>query len=164
VIDSSAGAAILEFPDPSTLVPTLTVAQDGSIVSVTYESPDTVDNFALSPDGEQTITYTMDQSIDSGSGVENVRLAVWDAKTGKYISEVRFSAVSIQVMKFSLDGSLLAIGNSSEVWVWDTESWQLLKRFSGHNDLIEDLAFTPDGTKILSASRDGTIRVWSLEG
>jgi WD40 repeat protein len=96
--------------------------------------------------------------------VENVRLAVWDAKTGKYISETRFSAVSIQVMKFSLDGSLLAIGSSSEVWVWDAESWQLIKRFSGHSDLIEDLAFTPDGTKILSASRDGTIRVWPLEG
>ena len=163
-IDSSAGATILEFPDPSTLVPTLTVAQDGSIVSATYETPDTVDNFALSPDGEQIITYTVDQSIDSSSGVENVRLAVWNAKTGKYISEIKFSAVSIQVMKFSLDGSLLAIGNSSEVWVWDTESWQLIKRFSGHSDLIEDLAFTPDGTKILSASRDGTIRVWSLEG
>jgi WD40 repeat protein len=163
VIEAKAGTVTLEFPDPSALVPTTTVSEGGGIRSVSYETPNTVDNFALSPDGTQIVTYTVDQSIDRSSGIENVRLATWDAKTGKYISEVKFLADSIQAMEFSLDGSLLAIGNSNEVWVWDTTSWQTIKRFSGHIDFVEDLAFTPDGTKIISAGRDKTIRVWSLE-
>ncbi len=163
VIDVRASAVILEFPDSSTLVSTLTVADDGSVLSVTYETPNTIDNFVLSPDGTQIITYTIDRSIDSGSGLENVRLATWEAAAGKYLSETTFASDFIGAMKISPDGKLLAIGNSNEVWVWDRASWQLIKRFSGHIDAVEDLAFTPDGTNVLSAGRDGTIRAWSLE-
>ena len=163
VIDIGAGAKILEFPDPSVLVPTLTTTTDGTIVSVTYEIPDTLDNFVLSPEGTQILTYTVDQSTDSISGAENIRLATWDAETGKYINETRFTGDFVGAIEVSPDGSLVAIGNSNEVWVWDTISWQMVKTFSGHVDYVEDLAFTPDGTKVLSASRDGTIRVWTLE-
>src|SRR5215216_330061 len=67
VIDTAAGTAVLKFPDPSVLVPTLTVSEDGS-ASLTYETPDAVDNFTLSADGRRIITYTLDRSIDSSSG------------------------------------------------------------------------------------------------
>jgi WD40 repeat protein len=163
VIDSNAGTAILEFPDPSALVPTTTVTDDGTIVSVTYETPNVVDNFALSPDGTQIATYTVNPATDTGPGGENVRLATWDAKSGKYKSEINFFAESIQAMKFSSDGTRLALGNGNEIWVWDTSAWQMVKRLSGHVDLVEDLTFTPDGKTIISASRDGTIRSWSLD-
>jgi WD40 repeat protein len=163
VIDSNAGATILEFPNRSVLLPTLTVAEDGSIIGVAYETPDTVDNFVLYPDGARVITSTLDQSVDPDSGVANVRLATWDARTGKYLSEIKFSADSVQALKLAPYGTLLGIATDNAVWVWDTSSWQIVKIFSGHVDLIEDLVFTPDGTKIISAGRDGTIRVWSLE-
>jgi WD40 repeat protein len=161
VIDSEAGATILEFPDPSALVPTLTVAEDGSILGVTYETPNIVNDFVLSPDGLQIITYTVDPSAVGGAG--NVRLAAWDAKTGKYLSETKFAGDRIETMKLASDGRLLAIGNGNEVWLFDTTSWQIARKFSGHTDLIQDLEFGPDGKRILSASLDGTIRVWSLE-
>jgi WD40 repeat protein len=163
VIDTAAGTAILKFPDPSALVPTLTVSEDGN-TSVTYETPDAVDNFTLSPDGASIITYTLDQSIDRNSGVENVRLVAWDAEAGKYLNETKFVGDFLGAMKLSADGSLLAIANDQEIWLWDTTSWQVIKRLTGHTDLVQDIVFTPDGRKILSASRDGTVRVWSLEG
>lgn len=163
VIDISAGTKILEFPDPSVLIPTLTTTTDGTVASVTYEVPDTLDNFALSPDGTQIITYTVNPATDSISGAENVRLALWDAETGKYINETRFTGDFVGAIEVSPDGSLVAIGNSNEVWVWNITSWQLVQRLSGHTDYVEDLAYTPDGTKLLSASRDGTVRVWTLE-
>jgi WD40 repeat protein len=162
IIDPTANRVMLAFPDPFALVPTMSVSKDGSI-SVTYESPETVDGFALSPDGSQIVTYTIDRSIDIDSGVENVRLATWDAKTGKYISEVRFSGENIHTIEFSPDGSLLAMGNRNEIWIWNTTIWQIKEKRSGHIGEIVDLAFTPEGTKLLSASRDGTLRVWSLE-
>jgi WD40 repeat protein len=161
VIDSDAGAVLLEFPDTSALVPTTTVAEDGTILGVTYQTPDKVDNFALSPDGVQIVTYTVAQSLNNGS--ENVRLAVWDAKTGKYLSETKFVGNFVEAIEVSPDGDLLAVGNNHEVWLWETASWHIAHKFSGHIDLVEELAFTSDGTKFLSAGRDGTVRVWSLE-
>ncbi len=32
---------------------------------------------------------------------------------------------------------------------------------TGHTDSVFDLAFAPDGSFLASASRDGTVRVWS---
>jgi WD40 repeat protein len=163
IIDPNANIITLTFPDPFTLVPTVEVAADGSIIGVTYETPEAVDGFAISPDGTQILTYTIDRSLDSSTGTENVRLATWDSKTGKYQSEIKFSGDQIRAVKFSPDGTLLAIGNNDEVWLWDTANWQLKEKLTGHIGFVADLAFTPDGTKILSAGSDGTIRLWALE-
>jgi WD40 repeat protein len=163
IIDANAGIVTLTFPDPFALVPTTSISADGSIVSVTYESPEVVEGFTLSPHGTEMITYTIDRSPNNNAGAENVRLATWDATTGKYLSEIKFSGELIRTIKFSPDGTLLAIGNRDEVWVWDTSNWKVKEKFVGHIGDIADLAFTPDGTKILSAGSDGTIRLWALE-
>ena len=86
-----------------------------------------------------------------------------EAKTGKFVSEVKFSGDLIHTLKFSPDGKLLVIGNRNEIWVWDTVNWQIHERLAGHTGEIVDLAFPSQGTRLLSASRDGTVRVWSLE-
>jgi WD40 repeat protein len=161
VLDTNAGAVTLKFPDPSTLIPTLTVAEDGS-TGVAYETPDKVDNFALSPDGTRIITYTVDGAIGSSSGAENVRLATWEAETGKYLNETRFAGDFTGAMKLSADGSQLAIAIDHTIRVWDTKNWRVIKTLIGHSDIIQDLAFMPDGTNLISAGRDGTVRVWSL--
>ena len=163
IIDLNANQVTLTFPDPFALVPTLSVAPDGSITGVTYESPDRVEGFALAPDGSQIVTYTLDRLVANDLGAENVRLATWDAKTGKYVSEVRFAGDLTHAIQFSPNGNLLAIGNRNEVWIWDTSNWQVKEKLAGHTGEIIDLAFTPEGTNLLSASRDGTIRVWSLQ-
>jgi|GEM_PF-5156560 len=162
IIDLTASQVTLTFPDTFALVPTVSVAADGSILGVTHESPATIEGFALSPDGAQIVTYTIDRTLEDDSGAENVRLATWEAKTGKYVSEVRFSGDLIHAIEFSGDGNLLAIGNRNEVWIWDTSNWQVKQRLEGHTSEIVELAFTASET-VLSASRDGTIRVWSLE-
>jgi WD40 repeat protein len=163
IIDPTASRVTLTFPDPFALVPTVSLAADGSIIGVTYESPEAVEGFTLSPDGSQIITYTINRSVDIKSGAKNIRLAIWDAKTGKYVSDVKFSGDLIQTLRFSHDGNLLAMGNRSEIWIWDTETWQVKEKLAGHIREIVDLAFTPQGRTLLSASRDGTIRVWFLE-
>jgi len=162
IIDPAAGQVTLTFPNAFALVPTVSVAADGSILGVTYETPEIVEGFALSPDGAQIVTYTTDRTVENDTNVENVRLATWDAKTGKYVSEARSSGDLIGAIQFSPDGSLLGIGNRSEIWIWDTSNWQVKEKLTGHTGEIVDLAFTPQGGTLLSASRDGTIRVWSL--
>jgi len=150
VIDPQTGTVILKFPDPLILVPTLSASEDGSSVVITYESPDTIGGFALSPDGEQIVTYTRDAS----QGASLFWLAHWEPETGKYLTGTKFTSLITNTIKFSPDGSLLAIGNGSEIWLWDTMNWQVIKKLSGHTNPIVDMAFTPDGKSILSAGLD----------
>lgn len=159
MIDPGANRVMLAFPDPSALVPTLTVAADGSITGATYETPETVNGFALSPDGNQIISYTVDGARD----VDNIRVAAWDAKTGKYSREVKFSGERIQVVELSPDGTLIALAQSEEIWILKVASLERTQKLIGHVGDVIDLAFTLDGTKLLSAGSDGTIRVWPVE-
>ena len=38
----------------------------------------------------------------------------------------------------------------------------LSEKTNAHSNWVRSVAFSPDGTKIVSASNDGTIKVWDL--
>src|SRR5207249_3604363 len=43
---------------------------------------------------------------------------------------------------------------------WDAVTGQLLHTLRGHTDPVTSATFSPDGTRILTASDDRTVRVW----
>ncbi|KAK9846096.1 hypothetical protein WJX84_012082, partial [Apatococcus fuscideae] len=66
------------------------------------------------------------------------------------------------------DGTLLAstckaqIVPQAAIWLWDTSTWQPLgKPLEAHGLTVTQLAFSPDGQHLLSASRDRTFALWA---
>ncbi|XP_068767341.1 WD repeat and SOCS box-containing protein 2 isoform X2 [Struthio camelus] len=59
---------------------------------------------------------------------------------------------------------ILATGlNDGQIKVWEVQTGHLLFSLLGHQDVVRDLSFAPNGSLILvSASRDKTLRVWDL--
>lgn len=47
-----------------------------------------------------------------------------------------------------------------ELILWSVQG-RCLKMFRGHDDLVSCLAFSPDGTSLVSGSHDTTIKIWS---
>ena len=64
---------------------------------------------------------------------------------------------------FSPDGRLLVAPRGEGVWVMDVERQREVVVLRGHGGRVRAAAFSPDGTKVVSASDDGTARVWGLE-
>ncbi len=55
---------------------------------------------------------------------------------------------------------LLAVGIGQRVVLWDAATAAALATLTGHTNWINAVAFSPDGTRLATASNDGTARIW----
>ena len=69
---------------------------------------------------------------------------------------------NVECLAYSPDGRTLAGGAGRQVLLWDCETREIVKTFSGHEGLVISLAFSPGGERLASGSEDQTVRVWDV--
>src|SRR5262249_9354772 len=113
------------------------------------------------------LAFSPDGHLLAGAGGGEI-VWIWDAARGQVVSElkVRFWTTSLA---FSSDGRLLAAGGGTpgkpgEIRVWAMSGGRLVCECRGHTDVVQCLAFCPDGSRLISGSTDQTIKVWELVG
>ncbi len=47
------------------------------------------------------------------------------------------------------------------IWVWDLSTGKLIKKLANFPNVVESVAFSADGSALIAASRDGTLRVYA---
>ncbi len=58
---------------------------------------------------------------------------------------------------------LLALSSyNATIALWSLNDQQELTRLTNHRGLLRRLAFTPDSRLLISASDDGTLRLWGI--
>ena len=68
-------------------------------------------------------------------------------------------------MHFSFDSQLVAGGSADGIiQVWDANTGEQIYLFTEHTKPVEEVVFSPDRKKLVSASTDQTVKVWSLVG
>ncbi|XP_023228174.1 WD repeat and SOCS box-containing protein 1-like isoform X1 [Centruroides sculpturatus] len=64
---------------------------------------------------------------------------------------------------FSQDLILVTGHNNGRIRIWDVQTGNLILELVDHRSIVTDLSFSPDGSLILlSASYDGTLKLWDL--
>jgi len=69
---------------------------------------------------------------------------------------------------FSPDGKYLIVGERSSqqkglIKVWETKTFRLISTVVAHQGAINDLAFSPNGLLLASASADKTVKIWNFQ-
>ena len=87
---------------------------------------------------------------------------VWEVATGREVSS--FGPMGdYWHPSFASNGSTVAVGMFDGVaHLFDTQTGELLRSYGGHSGAVERAIVSPDGTRLLTSSQDGTARLWEL--
>jgi WD40 repeat protein/tRNA A-37 threonylcarbamoyl transferase component Bud32 len=134
---------------------------------------------AFSPDG--VTLATLGPSLLDPAEMGTLRyyeVQLWEASSGRCLRSFGkpvdprggfgSGPIDVYALTFSPDGKELAAGKSDdnptfwEIDVWDVATGRAVKALRGHEGGISGLAFSPDGTRLASASRDYTVKLWDV--
>jgi WD40 repeat protein len=118
--------------------------------------------------GVFTATFSPDGSkVATGSADGTARL--WDVQTGAVLQEFTVpGTINVTSVAFSPDGQSILVG-ITRMWktnpdraalLWEVETGGLMRVFAWHQGEVSSVGFSPDGAEVLTASHDGTTRLW----
>lgn len=117
-------------------------------------------------------------NYDSGDGStiiascsEGTDIIIWHAKTGKILGNVDTNQLKNTMSAISPNGRFIAAAAfTADVKVWEivyskdgsVKGVTKVMQLKGHKSAVTWLCFTPNSEQIVTASKDGSIRIWNI--
>jgi len=128
----------------------------GKVITKWTGHRDSVTSVSWSRNGERIMSGCIDGTA-----------RVWDVESGKTILEINTGLSHIYTYGaiYSLDETMIATGGRHYVKkeflkIWDAKTGKLVENLKGHTDNVTCLAWTPDGSTLISGEQDHSIRTW----
>ncbi len=90
-------------------------------------------------------------------------IKVWRSADGSLVHEIPRLPGRIRALGFASKGPWLAAAFGKTVHIWDKADASWHTTCAGHLGDVRDLTFSPDGSRLATASGDRSVRVWDVE-
>jgi serine/threonine protein kinase/WD40 repeat protein len=171
--DAGGGGAVAVSTDASWLA-SVAVYPSRPIVQLWRRIPD--QNQAYQPAGDlsgckgevQGLDFSPDGRLVAAACADG-RLLVWDVAKSATVQDVTFSGHTLQCLRFASDSNRIAVGTGAgDVFVYDLAAEKALdpdpdETGVAHNGKVYSVAFSPNGSRLLSCSDDRSVMIWDSE-
>jgi WD40 repeat protein len=140
---TSNDTTVYEIPKPTTDV--------ASLVEVAKWQPNYHTQLSFTNDGNAVATHTVHE------------VEVRECSSGKLLRQLEHKRANYcGPVRFDPDAGRIAFCSTKviESWPASLDDTCAVIRYVGHKDKVWALRYTPDGQTLISASSDGTVRVW----
>ncbi len=116
------------------------------------------------------LAFNFDGRLLASGGLERIA-RLWSVSTGGLIGELdNVTGDFVYTLAFSPDaqllltagGSLSGVIRDNAIRLWEVAGLRVAAGLVGHQAPVTNAAFSPDGTRIISVSEDGTLRLWAV--
>jgi WD40 repeat protein len=91
-------------------------------------------------------------------------ISLWDLSGAHIAGGMDLLKAPVSSLAFSRDGKMLAVaGHEESGFLFELANGDRVP-LEGHADLVNCVAFAPDGATVATGSSDGTVRLWSAPG
>lgn len=96
----------------------------------------------------------------------NTPTRIWDIESEELITEFTGQDGELRALDISSDDGLIAA--SSPVIVWEVEDGEIdedniITEFQEQDGIVDSLVFSADDTKVVSGSRDSSVKIWEAK-
>ncbi|MCI0537588.1 MAG: hypothetical protein L0Z50_20430, partial [Verrucomicrobiales bacterium] len=163
---SNEGLKVAHFNSDGSLI--VTAGLDGNVQIWNWQDGSRLGEFPHGESSKSAEFHPLSRltlSVGRGQADDNsndlAALFNWASRTNA-TSLLRHAGSSVESAAFSRDGELVVTTGLGTAHVWSTQTGAKLAVLRGHPTQVDNAAFHPNGTNLVTACRDGSVRVWEL--
>ncbi|OHT78106.1 hypothetical protein BKG69_15765 [Mycobacteroides chelonae] len=130
-----------------------------------WQATSTMARIIRTSDSSSGVVVTPDGKRIISAGYFEPTIKVWDAASGRHLSDLKGHTDGIHSIALSADGARLVSGSHDRTArVWDLHTGEPIGgALPGFKNQVNVVAITPDGSRVAGGSKDGTIRIWDVD-